>query len=190
MSKVVVQEFVTLDGMAAGPGGDVGFIPASTAGDRSFGEGQSRLMDEVGTIVLGRLTYQMFAGYWPHVKAGDEKAFADKVNAIPKRVVSRTIERAPWGTWDEATVVRNGVADAIGRLKRGPGKDVLVWGSLTLIQHLMSEGLVDEYRLVLCPVALGAGRRLFPEGQALRLQLAGALALDRGAVSLTYRVTR
>lgn len=81
MRNVILQEFVTLDGLAAGPNDNVDFVPASTRGDRTFGQDQVALMDTIDTILLGRVTYQMFAGYWPQVTEGDDKLFADKLNA-------------------------------------------------------------------------------------------------------------
>jgi dihydrofolate reductase len=102
MRTLVLQEFVTLDGLAAGPGDTVDFIPGSTAGDESFGRQQLAFLQVIDTILLGRATYQMFAAFWPDVAAGSEKAFADLLNSIPKMVFSQTLDRAPWGKWDEA----------------------------------------------------------------------------------------
>ena len=187
--KVVVQEFVTLDGLGAGPHGRVDFIAPSTQGDQAFGRDQLAFIDTVGTIVLGRATYEMLARYWPHVIAGAEKPFADKLNAMPKVVLSRTLDRAPWGTWDEARIVTATPADEVARLKRQTGKAIAIWGSITLVQSLIPHGLVDEYRLVICPVVLGGGRRLFNDGiMPISMTLAQINALDRGAVALTYVV--
>lgn len=86
MRNVILQEFVSLDGLAAGPNDSVDFIPAATRGDRSFGQQQFSLIDSIDTILLGRVTYRMFAEYWPKVTEGDDKPFADKLNAIPKIV--------------------------------------------------------------------------------------------------------
>lgn len=93
MRNVILQEFVTLDGLAAGPNDSVDFVPASTQGDQSFGQRQLDFMDSVDTILLGRVTYTMFAGYWPKVTSGEDKPFADKLNAIPKVVFSRSLDR-------------------------------------------------------------------------------------------------
>ena len=187
MRKVVVQEFVTLNGLAAGPHGSVDFVPASTQGDQAFGRDQLAFIDAVDTILLGRVTYQMLASHWPHVTAGAEKLFADRLNATPKVVFSRTLDRAPWGTWDEARIVNGTPADEVARLRRQPGKAIAIWGSITLVQSLIPEGLVDEYRLVVCPVVLGTGRPLFNDGMTpISLTLVHARALDRGAVALKY----
>ena len=96
MRNVILQEFVSLDGLAAGPDGSVDFVPAAMQGDQSFGRQQMPFIDSIDTILLGRVTYQLFAEYWPEVTSGDDKPFADKLNAIPKIVFSRTLDRAPW----------------------------------------------------------------------------------------------
>ena len=187
MRKVILQEFVTLDGLAAGPNDSVDFVPASTQGDRTFGQEQLKLMDAIDTIVLGRVTYRMFADHWPKVTEGEEKTFAEKLNSTPKIVFSRTLDRAPWGDWDEARIVRNSAADEVAKLERQSGRDLLIWGSLSLAQSLMNQRLIDEYRLVVCPVVLGSGRPLFGDKVAsIDMKLLNATALDLGAVSLRY----
>jgi dihydrofolate reductase len=185
--KVILQEFVTLDGLAAGPNDSVDFIPASTRGDRSFGDDQFAFLDTIDTILLGRVTYRMLAGFWPNVTEGEEKPFANKLNAKKKVVFSRTLDRAPWGTWDEARVVKTSAADEVAKLKRQSGKDILVWGSISLAQSLVSQGLIDEWRLVVCPIVLASGRALFRDkGAAIDLRLLDAKVQDLGAVSLKY----
>jgi dihydrofolate reductase len=188
MPRVIVQEFVSIDGFASGLKGSVDFIPASMRGDRRFGREQTKLMDSIGVMLLGRVTYAMFAGYWPSTSDNDEQPFADKFNALPKIVFSSTLQHAPWGRWPEATIVRTNPAQEVARLKEHAGKDLFVSGSLSIAQSLISAQLVDEYRLVACPIVLGEGRRLFDNvGRAIRLELGDAHSLDRGAVSLTYR---
>lgn len=186
MRKVVVQEFVTLNGFAAGPNGAVDFVPASTQGDQAFGRDQLAFIDTIDTVLLGRVTYGMLAGYWPHVTEGAEKLFADKLNATSKVVFSRTLDRAPWGTWNEARIVSGAPPDEVAKLKGRAGKDIAVWGSLSLVQSLIKAGLADEYRLVVCPVVLGGGRPLFNESPSITMTLINVNTLDRGAVALRY----
>ena len=187
MRKLILQEFVTVDGLAAGPDGNVDFIPRATSGDQSFGEEQLALMDSIDAILLGAVTYRMFAGYWPNVQEGPDKPFADKLNAIPKIVFSRTLDTAPWGTWKDARIVKTSAADEVAALKRQPGKNMVLWGSISLAQSLIDARLVDEYRLVICPVVLGSGRPLFREmAGTLEMKLQNARTLDRGAVRLQY----
>jgi dihydrofolate reductase len=188
MRKVILQEFVSLDGRAAGPNDSVDFIPASMKGDRTFGQGQMALLDTIDTILLGRVTYQMFAGYFPLVTEGDDdKAFADKLNAIPKIVFSNTLTQAPWGKWDDATIVRRSPTQEVTALKQLSGKDLVVWGSISVAQSLIDAELIDEYRLVVCPVVLGSGRPLFRDkANALDMTLVETKAHDNGSVLLKY----
>ncbi len=185
MRKVILQEFVSVDGLAAGPKDSVDFVPASTQGDQSFGQRQLDFMDSVDTILLGRVTYTMFAGHWPKVTSGADVQFADKLNAIPKVVFSKSLDRAPWGSWPDAKVVKGSAAQEVAKLKRASGKDMVIWGSLSLAQSLMSEGLVDEYQLIVCPIVLGDGKPLF-RVDSIGMRLLNARSFDRGAVLLAY----
>jgi dihydrofolate reductase len=186
MRKVILQEFVTLNGLAAGPNDSVDFIPASTQGDQTFGQDQMELMKSIDTILLGRVTYQMFAGYWPTVTDGEDKDFAAKLNATPKVVFSRTLERAPWGGFESARIAKTPIDGEVAKLKRQTGKDMILWGSLSTAQSLVSAGLVDEFRLVVCPLVIAGGRPLFSGSSPIDLELVDAKKLDRGAVSLRY----
>jgi dihydrofolate reductase len=187
MRTVILQEFVSIDGMAAGHDGSVNFVPAATAGDQSFGRRQLAFIDSVDTIVLGRVTYEMFAKHWPNVTSGDDKPFAEKLNALPKIVFSRTLERAPWGAFDEATIVRENAPEAMAKLKQKPGKDIVIWGSLTLAQSLMNERLIDEYQLIICPTLMPDGVPLFhAEAKKLDLRLLITKSFDHGTVLLSY----
>ena len=187
MRNLILQEFVSVDGMAAGKDGSTDFIPASNRGDQSFGRRQEHFLDAIDTILLGRKTYEMFVEYWPKVTSGDERPFADKLNAIPKVVFSKTLDRAPWGTWDEATIVKTDAAREVERLKQQPGKDLVIWGSLTLAQALMHEGVIDEFQLIVCPVVLVEGRRLFDDNVAPgEMHLFSTRSFDRGSVLLSY----
>ena len=188
MRTVVLQEFVSLDGMIAGPNDSVDFIPASMQGDVTFGREQSALMDTVDTLLLGRVTYEMFAGYWPNASKSDagEKEFADKFNSLSKVVFSKRLERAPWGDWKPGTIVKRNAVEEVASMKEQPGKSMLISGSLSLAQPLMQAGAIDEYRLIVCPVTLGGGRPLFRAETKLHLKLVKATTMDRGAVSLVY----
>ncbi|HXV57356.1 MAG TPA: dihydrofolate reductase family protein [Gaiellaceae bacterium] len=166
MRQVVVQQFVTLDGYAAGPNGELDFVTAGAAADPTTGpfvEEQLAFIEGLDTILLGAVTYRMFAAYWPE-QTRETQAIADALNATAKVVFSSTLESAPWGSWEPARLVSGSAEDEVRRLKAEPGKDMVVWGSLTLSDSLMRAGLVDEYRLQICPVLLGRGRRLFEDG--------------------------
>ncbi len=187
MRKVVLQEFVSIDGLITGPNDSVDFIPASTQGDPSFGREQLALMDAIDTLLLGRVTYGMFAGFWPNVTEGPEKEFADKFNAVPKVVFSKTLKHAPWGTWKEGRIVRRNAVDEVASLKQQSGKSILISGSISIAQALIAASMVDEYRVVLCPVVLGSGRPFFrQDARSIPMTLLTATTLDHGAVSLIY----
>lgn len=188
MRKVILQEWVSLDGFAAGPNGETDFFASP---DLSPGSDEDilRAMDDIDTILLGATTYRMFAEYWPTATT-DTEIIADKLNATPKLVFSQTLDRAPWGTWPEATVVKHSAGEELARLKQQPGQDMVLWGSIALAQSLMQDRLIDEYQLRVCPVVLGAGKRLFRDDGATReLQLLGAKTYDSGLVLLRYQLS-
>jgi dihydrofolate reductase len=189
MKKVILQEFVSLDGLAAGPNDSVDFVPASSRGDQSFGQQQMAFLDSIDTILLGRVTYNMFAAHWPKVTSGEDKPFADKLNAIPKIVFSKTLDRAPWGKWDDAKIVKDSAAKEVARLKQGSGKSMVIWGSISLAQSLMKDRLVDEYQLIVCPVVLGSGKPLFPKNP-FDMSLLKTKSFDRGTVLLAYTAAK
>ena len=189
MSKLIVQEFVTIDGFAAAPNGALDFMPSGerTPKDPQIERDQLRFIkDEVDTMLLGRTTYEMFRDYWPTVTT-DKDVIADDLNALAKIVASRSLDRAPWGDrGDEATVVSDGVDEA-GKLKQQSGKGVVVWGSLTLAQSLMEARLVDECQLYLCPSVLGAGKPLFAADAGLQaMRLLDTKHYDSGVVLVRY----
>lgn len=189
MKKVILQEFVSLDGFAADSSGGVDFIPAASKGDQSFGRRQLAFMDTVDTILLGRVTYEMFAAYWPNVTSGDDKEFADRINAMRKIVFSSTLQKAPWGAWLGARIVREPAEEAVPRLKHDPGKNMVLWGSISLAQSLMRSGLADELQLIVCPTALASGKRLFAEElEPGAMSLLTSQTFDRGNVLLSYDV--
>ena len=188
MRKVILQEIVSLDGYAADPNGDVNLIPASARGDQRWGAEQTVLMDSIDTLLLGRVTYKMFSQFWPTRTEGEEKEFADKFNGLQKVVFSKTLKRAPWGDWGEGRIVKGNPADEVAKLKKQPGKDMLISGSISIGQALSEANLVDEYHVIVCPVVRDGGRPLFGDSAGgKQLELIDAHSLDRGAVSLLYR---
>ena len=127
----------------------------------------------------------MFAAYWPE-QTTQTQFIADALNATPKVVFSSTLESAPWGSWEPARLVSGSAAEEVRRLKAQPGKDMVVWGSLALADSLMREGLVDEYRLQVCPVVLGRGKRLFEDGLAMQWLTHLETKTYGGMVALRY----
>lgn len=187
MRKIILQEFVTLDGMAAESDGDTKFIPGSLQGDKGFQKEQEKLIESTNTMLIGRKTYELFLEYWPEVKEGEEKEFADKLNSMDKIVVSSTLESAPWGDWEAARVVSGRAEEELAKLKEQPGSDMLIWGSISLSQSLINAGLIDEIRIVTCPLVLGEGRPFFGDKiGSLDLKLKDAKTFDSGAVEARY----
>jgi dihydrofolate reductase len=169
MGKVVVSEFISLDGVVEDPGGAERFDRGGWAFKFDRGpEGDRFKLDEVmasEALLLGRVTYEGFAEAWPS-RSGE---FADKFNGMPKYVVSTTLKDPEW---NNSTVIEGDVAEAVAELKRGVDGDILVNGSVQLVQTLMEHDLIDEYRLMVFPTILGVGKRLFGEtsdAAALRL---------------------
>lgn len=173
MSKVVVSEFVTADGVFEDPGGADGFEHGGWAFNFNRGpEGDKFKYDELmaaGALLLGRITYEGFAAAWPGREAGE---FGEKFNSMPKYVVSSTLERADW---TNSTVTDGDMETRVTALKDEVEGDILVNGSGQLVRGLTELGLVDEYRLMVFPVVLGRGKRLFDGlGSAVSLRLADA----------------
>ena len=186
MSRIVVSEFVTLDGVMQDPGG----AEKTERGGWAFRfqrgpEGDKFKLDELmasDALLLGRVTYQGFAAAWPSMTG----EFADKMNTMTKYVVSTTLEKAEW---NNSVLIRENVLEAIARLMGAPGGDVLVAGSARLVQTLVRHDLVDEYRLMLYPVVLGKGKLLFSdwnERRDLRLVEARTVGTE-GVLTLVYQ---
>ena len=184
-----MQEFVTLDGFAAGPNGELDFIRESTSVDAVDSEAARDQLDfvsRVDTILLGADTYRMFAQYWPE-QTTETELIADALNSTPKVVFSSTLDRAPWGSWTDARIVSGSASEEVRRLKEGDGRDMVVWGSLMLVRSLLADGLVDEFQLWMCPIVLGSGKRLFPDGaEAMRMELLETKTRN-GVLSLGFR---
>jgi len=129
------------------------------------------------------VTYEGFAKAWPSVK--DEAGFADRMNSLPKYVVTRTLQTLDW---NNSTPIRGNIAEEVSGLKQQPGQDILVAGSAELVRTLMQHDLIDEFRLMVHPIVLGSGKRLFGDGCAMQvLQLVDSRALGSGILLLTYR---
>jgi dihydrofolate reductase len=191
VSKLVVSAFMSLDGVMEDPGGAEGFQHAGWAFRFDRGpEGDQFKLDEVmkaDALLLGRVTYQEFAKVWPSMTGAGP--FADKMNSMPKFVVASELNNAEWG---DTTVITGNVPDAVAKLKQQPGGDILINGSARLVQSLIGHDLIDEYRLMVFPIVLGSGKRLFAGGATpttLRLVRATPVGPD-GVVILTYEPAR
>jgi dihydrofolate reductase len=183
MRKLVLQMGVSLDGLVARPGrhgaGDWGLPPE----DPALKQRKLEWLRNAGLHLMGRNTYQEMAEFWPT----SDDAYAVPMNEVPKVVFSGTLERAEWA---DSRIARGDLAEEIADLKREPGKDMIAWGGAALAQSLTRFGLVDEYRLVLQPVALGHGLPLFKDLTApIRLELVDAQTYNTGAALHVYRPT-
>jgi dihydrofolate reductase len=189
MGKVVVTEFVSLDGVIEDPGGAEGYRHGGWTFEIDRGEEGDRFklgeLDEAEAQLLGRVTYEGFAAAWPTIE--DESGFAEKMNAMPKYVVSSTLQEA---SWNNSTILSGDLADEIARLHREVDGVILVAGSAQLVQGLLELDLVDELRLMVFPVVLGEGKRLFGAvSEKKPLRLADSKTLGDGIALLTYERT-
>jgi dihydrofolate reductase len=185
MGRIVVTEFVSLDGVMEDPGGSEGTKHAGWTFEIDRGsEGDKFKMDEIAEAevqLLGRVTYQGFAAAWPKM----QNEFADKMNNMPKYVVSSTLESADW---TNSTVLRGDVAGEVTKLKQDVDGVILIAGSRQLVQTLLEHGLVDELRLMVFPVLLGSGKRLFGETTDKQpLKLTDSKTVGDGVAILTYQ---
>ena len=187
MSRLVVSEFMTLDGVMEAPGFEEHRDGKNAWALYGATEDQQRFkIDELiaaGAILLGRVTYEIWVTYWP--TAPKDAGFADRINGLEKYVVSTTL-RDP--TWNNTTVIRGDLAREVSRLKERPDGDIMVFGSAELVDSLLELDLVDELRILLFPVVLGSGKRLFRDERGIsHLRLVGARTFDSGVVLLTYQ---
>jgi dihydrofolate reductase len=186
MRKVIVTMWVTLDGFIAGPNDDMSWIIV----DDAMGAYEDAMVSAADTLILGRVTYQSFAGAWPHVPdnpaaSEGEKEYARKVNSLHKIVFSKTLETVEW---NNSTLLHEINPDDIVALKNEVGKDIVIYGSASIVQALTTLGLIDEYQLLVHPVVLGGGKRLFKEGSdRTALRLVETKTFDSGVVLLTYQ---
>ncbi|HEY2715949.1 MAG TPA: dihydrofolate reductase family protein [Solirubrobacterales bacterium] len=186
MGKIVVTEFVSLDGVMEAPGGGEEFEHGGWTFEIERGaEGDQFKLDELveaDAQLLGRKTYEGFAAAWP--KMEDEAGFADKMNGMPKYVYSTTLEHP---SWSNTTVLSGDFAEDIRKLKDEVDGVILVAGSATLVQGLVDNDLVDELRLMVFPVVLGSGKRLFGASGKKPLRLTSAKTVGDGIQILTYQ---
>jgi dihydrofolate reductase len=193
MRKVIVNEFMSLDGVVQAPGG----ADEDTSGGFSHGGWHMRFMEdelaqkwvlegivEAGGFLLGRYTYEIFAAYWPNA-GEEEQVIAEPLNTKPKHVASTTLSEPL--EWQNSSLLQGDVADAVAALKQADGDDVHVIGSAKLVHTLIEHELVDELRMMIDPLVLGGGKRLFPDDGTLRsLRLVDSQVTAAGAILTTY----
>ncbi len=181
MRKIVAGLFISLDGVIEAP--DQWHFPYF---NDEMGQAVGSLMAAADTMLLGRVTYQEFAAYWPH--QGSEVEGADHMNNTPKLVVSTTLDRVEW---QNSTLIKGNVAEELARLKQQPGKDISITGSATLVRSLLRDGLLDELRLLVHPIVVGHGKRLFQDmSERVELKLVDSQTFSTGVLYLTYQPAR
>jgi len=187
MGKLVVTEFVSLDGIIEDPGGSEGTEHGGWSFRHPAPEGEQFKGDELRSSdvqLLGRVTYDGFAAAWPAMEEATGE-FGKKMNAMPKVVVSTTLTEA---AWNNTTIISGNVADEVAKLKAQYDGDILVQGSATLVETLNEHGLVDEYHLMVHPVVLGKGKRLFRDSAAgTDLELVESRKAGPNVLLLIYR---
>jgi dihydrofolate reductase len=182
MKKLFSFMIATADGYYEGPNQEFDWPNV----DEEFEEFSVKQLDEVDTLLFGRVTYQLMASYWPTPEAAEQNdaRVVERMNNISKIVASRTLDEAEWAN---TRLIRD-VADELGKLKSEPGKDIAVFGSSNLTANLLGAGLVDELRIMVNPVLLGGGKSLFTgTDETLRLKLLSSRPFDSGNVLLTYQ---
>lgn len=179
MRKIVVAEFLSLDGVFEEPAWTAPYWNDEIAKFK---------YDELFSSdahLLGRVTYQGFAAAWP--SKTDEQGFSDRMNSLPKYVVSTTLDKVEW---NNSHLIKKNVAEEVSRLKEQVGQDILVAGSATLVQTLIQQDLVDEYHLLIYPVVLGSGKRLFKDGSKATLKLVDSKTFSSGVIAQIYQPDR
>ena len=188
MRKLIVQQWVTVDNIAAEEDGGLSFVsgePFSEKTDPAFKAAVMGFIDSVDTMILGANTYAQSVGYWP--TADEQGEYGQKLNDLTKFVASSKLDDAPWGEFPAATVTRDPVA-TIRELKRQSGKDIWLWGSLKLMHSLLDAGVIDEVRMLVCPASRGKGTRVFEDSQDLKL--VEATAFENGLALLRYEIEK
>lgn len=173
MSKITAAEYLSLDGVMENPAWTTPYF------NDELGEFQGELMASCDALLLGRVTYEAFASVWPKMP---DAPGAGLMNSLLKYVASRTLQTAEWN----AQIITGDVAATVARVKQEPGQNLLIYGSGQLVEHLRQHGLIDEYRLMIFPVVLGSGKRLFTEAPT-NFKLKSSFTTSTGVLVLTYQ---
>jgi dihydrofolate reductase len=179
MRKVVSMLFISLDGVTESPD------QWQFEFDAEMGAALDSLLQQHDTLLMGRVTYEGWATYWP---TSTDEPFASFINQSPKYVASTTLDEVQWGQWDNISLLKGDLADEINKLKNQPGKNIGVNGSPSLTRWLIQNNLLDELRLIIHPVIANSGKRLYQEGDDLkRLKLVEAKPTSSGCIIATYQ---
>jgi dihydrofolate reductase len=184
MRKVFLFNRISMDGFYAGPNGEIDWFIHDPEVDKATHE-----IMHADTMLLGRVTYQMFESYWPHVKEDpnepkEAKVLADELDQMTKVVFSKTLKEV---TWENSRLVKDHVAEEVRKLKQGEGADIVIFGSGSIVQQLAGEGLIDEYLILITPVILGTGKLMFKDVKKSNLELLETRSFNTGNVLLHHR---
>jgi len=188
MKKIISTTWMTLDGFISGLNNDMGFVGEFF--DEAMGKYEGEIIDTADTIILGRLTYESFAGSWPKVPdkldvSEAEKQYAKKLNAMHKIFFTKSLDKA---LWNNSEIMREINVEEIKKLKEGSGTDILIYGSASIVQQLTNLGLIDEYQILVHPTILGDGKPLFKDIKQKHLfKLVSSKVFPSGVVLLTYQ---
>jgi len=186
MRKLIAQEWLSTDGFAADENGSTDFFGPSedsTKVDKVI----LADMDHIDLIILGANTYKMFIDFWPTEKSSKE-LMANRINETPKLVFSNSLEKVEWGKWDNASLENGDAMQALRKLKEKDGKNLILWGSLSLFRSLLAAGLIDQIEIRTVPVILGKGIRLFESSERITLETIGTRQYDNGFTLVKYLV--
>jgi dihydrofolate reductase len=192
MRKVIMFNRISVDGFFAGPNGEIDWFVVDHELDKALHEmGQPNAISP-DTVLLGRVTYQLFESVWPKVAADPEapeeaRVIANELNQMTKVVFSKTLKEV---FWENSKLVKDDVTKEVSRLKQGEGSDILIFGSGTIVQQLADEGLIDEYLLAVTPVVLGTGKPLFKDVKKFNLKLLESRNFKSGNVLLHYETEK
>lgn len=192
MREVIMFNRVSIDGFFAGPNGEIDWFIADPELDKALHEMGQPGMAPPDTVLLGRVTYQLFESFWPKVAADPEapreaRTIADELNQMIKVVFSKTLKDV---SWENTRLVKGNVTEEVSRLKQEKGSDILIFGSGTIVQQLASEGLIDEYILAITPIVLGTGKHLFKDVKKLNFKLLETRSFKSGNVLLHYETEK
>lgn len=179
MRKIVVSEFMSLDGVIEAP--DTWQFPFQT---EEMGAITERQINDTDSFLLGRVTYKIFASFWP-TQTNNEFGVADKLNSAPKYVVSTTLQKADW---NNSILIKSNVIEEIRKLKQAGTGIMAVNGSVKLVHSLLDAGLIDEIQVLVHPIVLGKGVRLFVDGYCTPMKLADSKILSNGVLYLSYQI--
>jgi dihydrofolate reductase len=191
MRKLLVTMWVTLDGFIAGPNGEMDWV--TRLYDAEMGQYEDAVVSAADTLLLGRVTYESFAGSWPNVPdnpivSEGEREYARKLNAMRKVVFSKSLDSVDW---NNSTLANEIVPEEIEKLKQEPGRDMIIYGSASVVQELTNLGLIDEYQILVHPVVLGSGKPLFSGiHDTVNLNLMEAKQLPSGVTLLRYELVK